>query len=118
MWEAGFDGGADVSVVRVSCGGGVKQVSSAGRLWRFVSGPFDARRTDQCFARHGAGGSATVVVAILLVSIFLLANYPADRCVGPPGFRGTAGLSRESHTRAWSVVEELSRIHGARHSFH
>src|SRR5438105_77410 len=94
--EPGFDGSADLPVLRISRGGEDRGPVATG-------------------TGHTAGRSAAVVVEVLLVSGLLLAGDSADCGLGPTGLGGPARLSRSRHVGAGSPLQVLSGIRCPRH---
>src|SRR5437867_10606849 len=101
MWEASFDCRSRVSDVRLSGGGETGAAKSIYRLGCRLAGA--ARR------------SSTILVAVLLVLVFLLAHRAADCRVDSPALGGAARLSRPDYVGARHHLQVLPSIRGARH---
>ena len=89
MREGSLDGGGDLPVVRVSRGG--------------AGDPSIPART-----RRTVGGSAAVVVELLLVPLLLLADCAADCGVGPAQIGRPANLPESHHAGTRPYFKELS----------
>ena len=88
MREGSLDGGGDVPVVRVSRG-------DAGS----ADGPTRAR--------HAVGGSAAIVVEVLLVPLLLLVDCALDRGMGATQIGHPANLPGPHHAGTRPYFEEL-----------